>query len=164
MFPARPTGRVPTVTSGMGVCKVARLSDTWTMRTPFGINLADGAGVMVATVFIARAAVTEVTARVVAVALALGVYAALVDDTRASLATAGLGYLLFNGFLVNRYGELTWDGTTSTWHVTVIAAAVGLGLCRRWLRSSRRHAATERGAQRVTQYIESTPKKETHGG
>ncbi len=30
------------------------------------------------------------------------------------MATAGLAYLLFDGFLVNRHGELIWSGTTST--------------------------------------------------
>ncbi|MCW6004426.1 hypothetical protein K1W54_07490 [Micromonospora sp. CPCC 205371] len=56
--------------------------------------------------------------------------AAIVTGVLASLVTAGLGCLLFTGFLVNRYGELTWDGTTSVWRAIVLAAAVGIGAVR----------------------------------
>jgi hypothetical protein len=30
-----------------------------------------------------------------------------------------LGYLLFDGFLVNRFGDLTWDGTTKMSYLIV---------------------------------------------
>ncbi|MGN9907667.1 hypothetical protein ACTMTJ_08955 [Phytohabitans sp. LJ34] len=56
---------------------------------------------------------SDATGRLLAIVLAVGGYAALVADTWAALVTAGLGCLLFDGFLVNRFGDLTWDGTTS---------------------------------------------------
>ncbi|MDY7086642.1 MAG: hypothetical protein SYR96_16210 [Actinomycetota bacterium] len=41
--------------------------------------------------------------------------------------SAGLGHLLFNGFLVNRFGELTWHGETEVWPVVVPAGTAGAG-------------------------------------
>jgi len=78
------------------------------------------------------------------------------------LAVAGLGYLLFIGFLVNRYGELTWDGTTSAWYLTVFALAIGLGLSRRWIRALRAEAARTAELEVLINNTESR-KKESHG-
>lgn len=98
-------------------------------RTPLGIAVGIGAAVMVVAEQVAAVVFppADVWARLVVVSIAAGGYAAIVADVRASLVTAGLGYLMFTGFLVNRYGELTWDGTTSVWRVIVLAAAVGIG-------------------------------------
>jgi hypothetical protein len=104
-------------------------------RTPFGINLAAGAVALVAAAFVA-VLFPEGDARLVVVAVAVGWYAAMVADTKASLAVAGIGYLLFNGFLMNRLGELIWDGMTSAWHLITFAMAVGLGLGQRWIRAA----------------------------
>ncbi len=118
---------------------------------------------MVATVFVTAAVGTDVTASLVVLAIALWAYAAVVRDVRASLATAGLAYLLFDGLLVNGYGELSWTGTTSTWHVTVLALAAGLGIWMHRLRTTRVQAAMERELSELLTYVQSTPKKEMHG-
>jgi len=131
-------------------------------RTPFGIRLAVGAVAMVGACTTAAALVSDVPGRLVVVTVAAGVYAALVDDSRASLAVAGLGYLLFTGFLVNRYGELTWDGTTSTWYLTVFALAIGLGLSRRWIHAVGAEAALAAELEELINNTESR-KKESHG-
>jgi hypothetical protein len=81
---------------------------------------------------------------------------AVVADTRVSLVTAGLGYLLFDGFLVNRFGDLTWDGTTIMRYLTVFALAMGCGFLLRWIR----HAVASTATAEVLD--EST--KESHGG
>ncbi len=92
-------------------------------RAPFGINLAVGSTLMVGTTMITAAFFpgADPTARLVAVCAVVGGHAATVADAPASLVTAGLGYLLFTGFLVNRYGDLTWDGTTSAWLLAVLS-------------------------------------------
>lgn len=119
----------------------AVLDDVGTGRTPFGINLAVGSVAMVAASFAAAVVSSDVSARLAVMALAVGVCAALFDGTRASLATAGVGYLLFTGFLVNRYGELTWHGTTALWPGAVFILAAGLGLGQRWICAARAEAA-----------------------
>jgi hypothetical protein len=101
--------------------------------TPFGISLAGGAAAMVGAALTAAGLVPAGATgwRLGVMALVVAGYTAMVDDAWASLATAGLGYLLFNGFLVNRAGELTWIGTTNVWQLGVFVVALGLGLgCR----------------------------------
>jgi hypothetical protein len=114
-------------------------------RTPFGIDLATGAVVMVGAAFVA-VLFRDVDARLVVVAIVAGGYAAAVADTRASVAVAAIGYLLFNGFLVNSLGELTWDGMSSLWHLFVFVLAIGLGLALRRVRAIRADLALSREA------------------
>lgn len=138
--------------------------DTDAGRTPFGINLAMGAVALVGGTAAAAALfpVADLSARLVVVAAAVAAYAALVGDTRASLAVAGLGYLLFTGFLANRYGELTWHGTTSLGHLGVFALAAGLGLGHGWIRSVRAQVARADEFDELLDNTESI-EKETHG-
>jgi hypothetical protein len=96
------------------------------------------------------------------VVLAVGGFAALADDVRAGLAAGGLGYLLFDGFLVNRYGELTWTGRTSVWHLAAFALALTLGLGWRRLRTVRARAAVDAELNALLDAVESN-EKEPHG-
>jgi hypothetical protein len=91
--------------------------------TPFGINLAVGVVIVLGASAVA------------------GALSAVVDDWRAALATAGLSCLVFDGFLVNRYGELTWDGITSVWQVATLAVAAALGRAWRSVRSTGRRGS-----------------------
>ena len=129
----------------------------------FGITVGFGALVMVAATVVAAAMFPEVPARLVVVALAVGAYAAAVEDLWAGLVTAAVGYLLFDGFLVNRHGELAWAGTTSVRHVAVLAFAVGVGLVWRWIRAVRAEAAQDDELSELLGISESI-KKETHDG
>jgi hypothetical protein len=133
---------------------VAGSVGTGSPRTPFGISLAAGAAVMVAGAMVAAGLAGDVPGRLAVVALALGGYVALVDDVRAGLATAGLGYLLFDGFLVNRYGELTWDGTTTIWCLVAFVMIVGGGLGIRWIRRARARTANEDDLSRLLNGVE----------
>ncbi|MFC7247444.1 DUF4118 domain-containing protein [Catellatospora aurea] len=113
--------------------------------TPFGINLGVGAAAMSAATIAAAVLADDPTARMIIVAAVIGVYAATVADTRASLATTLIGFGLFNGFLVNGYGELSFHGTQTLWNLSVFGVALGLGLGQRWLRQVR-DTADEAGA------------------
>lgn len=106
-------------------------------RTPLGIHVAGGALAAVgATVLAALVVPTSATfGRLAVVALAAGVFAAVVPSAAASLATGALGFLLFIGFLVNDYGELTWDGERTQAYLLFMTLAVALGLGQRWMRS-----------------------------
>lgn len=134
-------------------------------RTPFGVNLAVGAAAMVAATAAAALLFPAAgeSARLVVVCLAVGGYAALVADTRASLATAALGFLLFDGFLVNRDGELSWDGRTTSWHLVAFVLATGLGLGQRWIRHARADLAVDEELNEIVENID-TRMKESHGG
>lgn len=131
-------------------------------RTPFGIDLAFGAVAMVAAVAVA-APFPGIPARLAVVSLAVGVFTALVDDARAGAPIAVLGYLLFNGFLVNRFGDLTWSGTTSGWQVAAFAAAVGLGLGWQWLRRARARAAFAAELAELAELVKTDDRKGVHG-
>ncbi|MGC9669753.1 hypothetical protein ACNTMW_24800 [Planosporangium sp. 12N6] len=73
---------------------------------------------------------------------AVAVVAVLAGDGRAALAVAGVAWPVGNGFLVNRYGELSWHGWLDGWFVIglLAAAATGTvtGAARRALRQRRR--------------------------
>jgi hypothetical protein len=109
-------------------------------KTPFGIILGTGAALVVGVAVVATL-VPAASVRFLLFAIALGGYAALVDDTAATLATAGLDYLVFNGFFENRLGELSWDGKTSLWHVLALGVAVAVGLGVRYGRTVRERIA-----------------------
>lgn len=126
--------------------------------TPLGINVAIGSLALIGATLVATALFPPdaVTGRLVVTAVAVGGYAVVVEDNRATLIVAGLGYLLFDGFLVNRQGGLTWDGMMSIWHLMVLSTAVGLGLGLRWIRLAR---ADRRRAVRkaIMPVVQTTP-------
>ena len=133
--------------------------------TPFGIGVGIGAAVMVAATATAAALFppADVSARLVVVAVAVGAHAVIVADPRANLVTAVLGFLLFDGFLANRYGELTWNGTTSGWHVAVFVLAAGAGIGWRRIRTARADLAL---ADELAGLVDNsdTRTRESHGG
>jgi len=99
--------------------------------------------------------------RLAAMAAAITIFS-IVGGWQSALPVAAVGYLLYDGFLANRYGELTWDHQTGARAIGVIALAVALGLTIGRLRSSLDRAApTIRPANNNTA-IEK--EKETHGG
>jgi len=124
-------------------------------RTDIGIGLAIGVVAVVGATIGAAALTAGVPGRLAVIALVAGAVAAWVDDARAAVATAGVGFLLFDGFLVNRYGDLSWHGRTSLWQVAVLAVALGVGRGWRRLQTLRVSAARDRdiegllGATRV---------------
>lgn len=133
-------------------------------RTPFGIAVGIGAAVMIAAAACAALVFppSDVWARLVVVSIVAGGFAATVADVWAGLVTAGLGFLLFTGFLVNSFGELTWDGTTSVWQVLVFAAAAGVGVGLRWIRAVMAELAWQDEVDELV--ARHTNEKESHGG
>jgi hypothetical protein len=133
-------------------------------RTPFGVAVGIGAAAMIAAAEVAAVLFppSDGWARLAVVSIAAGGYAVIAADARASVVTAGLGYLLFTGFLMNRYGELTWGGTTSLRQLIVFAAAIGIGAGLRWIRTVMADLARE---QELNELVAThTNDKESHGG
>jgi hypothetical protein len=111
-------------------------------RIPFEFGLAAGSLAMIVAALIDSAAFTpdHTGDRLAVIAAAIAVFS-VVAGWQPALPVAALGYLLFDGFLANRYGELTWDHQTGPRAVGVIVLAVALGVTVGWLRSSPYRAA-----------------------
>jgi hypothetical protein len=107
---------------------------------PYGIYLGIGSLVIIFAVAVSAATfpMGQSLERLSVLAATIAVFTVVVPDIRASLSVVVLGYLLFNGFLENGYGQLTWDGMTGLWRIGFLVSAVGLGLAGRRLHPSKR--------------------------
>ena len=116
----------------------------YTKWAPSHARWAHGAAVMAVATLLAGLVTDDTTAQLVVVAVALAGFAAVVADTRTSVYTTVIGCVLFESLLADRHGFPMLDGTTTGWHVSVLLAALGLGLGQRWLRHVRDDAALDR--------------------
>jgi hypothetical protein len=123
-------------------------------RTPVGINLAAGTAMVVAAALLAATIpATDTGWRFAVVAVVVGVFAALTLDQLALAGVALLGWLVVNGFLVDRSGELSWHGSPDLYRMLLLLVAGALGLAvgesyrqlatlrARWLAEAREGAA-----------------------
>jgi hypothetical protein len=135
-------------------------------RTPAGINLATGTAMVVAAALVAAPIPTTYAGlRFTVVALAVGLFAALTRDRLALVGVAVLGWLVVNGFLVDRLGELSWHGSAdlNRMLLLVVSGTFGLavGQAYRWLAALRaRLKAEARDPSTATDNDE----EERHGG
>jgi hypothetical protein len=113
--------------------KSARARPTWRWvepePTPVGVNIGVGSVLMVGAGIIG-ATVPSDGWRLTVIALALAGFAAATLDQLALAPVLVLGFGILNGFLVDRYGQLSWHGSADLWRlmVLVMAGAVGLGV------------------------------------
>jgi hypothetical protein len=130
---------------------------------PTGIRVGIGALVVVAAGLIAAAAPGAWRFGIVAVAVV--VFAAVAGDLVAVPTTVGLAWLVVNGFLVDRFGELSWHGRSDLYRAAILVVAGGLGQAvgrARWLmwhRRQRRSFAAE-----WDQLVQETDMKEMRDG
>lgn len=98
-------------------------------RTPVGINLAAGTAMVVAAALLAAPIPTTDTGlRFAVVALAVGLFAALTLDQLALAGVALLGWLVVNGFLIDRFGELSWHGSPDLYRMLLLLVSGAFGL------------------------------------
>jgi hypothetical protein len=117
-----------------------------TYRTPTGINIGFGAFVVVVACLVASAVpVTDGFARIAVVAAALAAFAYVARDPLATASIVVVSWLVFDGFLVNRFGELSWDGWPDLYRTIGLLMGAVLGLTMGLLH--RRSAS--RGSRRV---------------
>ena len=97
--------------------------------TPAGINLGIGAAlVLVAVLAAALIPPVDVDWRFGVVMAAVALFAALAVDQWSLLGVALIAWLLADGFLVNRLGELSWHGSSDIWRMTLLVVAGAAGL------------------------------------
>jgi len=118
--------------------------------TPLGVNVAAGALVVVVAAFVSAAVPPSATAvRLGLFATAQGVFAALTVDPLAVAIVGVLGFGVFDGFLVNQLGELTWHGQSDVSRVLVLVAAGVSGVAVGQAYRAVRRARLWRGRQRL---------------
>ena len=72
------------------------------------------------------------------VVAAVAIFAAFAGDAVAVAWAAGLAWLVTNGFLVDRFGELSWHGRSDVSRAVMLMLAGGLGLLIARVRRERR--------------------------
>jgi hypothetical protein len=99
--------------------------------SPYPTGLLIGIGAVAAVVSTMVASTIPPTAagwRLGAVVVTVGAFAALFPDRWAVAWTGGLAWLLVNGFLVDRFGELSWHGRSDAYRSLAFASAGAAGL------------------------------------
>jgi hypothetical protein len=94
--------------------------------------------VATATLIAGVTAPADAAVRLAVLAVVVGGFAAVTADLAAAACTAGIPWLLLNGFLVNELGRLTWHGPADVWRAVVLAGAAVLGWLVPVLRYERR--------------------------
>ena len=98
-------------------------------RTPTGVDVGIGAVVIVAGALVAAAVPAAHRGwRLGLVAAAVAVAAAVTADHLAMAAVVPLGWLVADGFLENRSGELTWHGSADMYLILLLVMAAAIGL------------------------------------
>jgi hypothetical protein len=98
-------------------------------RTPVGIEIAAGAMLIVlVAAMAAMVPVADPIARYAILVVAVGAFAAVTCDQVAITVVALVGYLTFNGFLVNHLGELSWHGMDDFLRLAALVMAIAIGL------------------------------------
>lgn len=114
-------------------------------EVPLGINTAVGAVAVVACLAVPTGVDAQGRdARFALLVLGVAVFAATVGDLAAVAVTAGVAFLLFDGFVEGHQGDLVWDGRVDVARIALLCAAGVLGLLvgsleRRWHRRLQHH-------------------------
>lgn len=105
-----------------------RPDDDYGRRWPQGILVGVGSLAVIVAGFVASAVPsTPAAARYSVLAVTVLVFTAAADVWAAAIAVSVIGYLVFNGFLVNRLGELSWHGPADGNRLVALAGAVIFG-------------------------------------
>jgi hypothetical protein len=96
--------------------------------TPVGIVITIGAvATVAAAVIAARLPLSDTGLRLAVMAAALGIYAACCVDVVAVLAVVPLAWLVFDGFLLDRFGVLVWRGWADVGRIALLVAVALVG-------------------------------------
>ncbi len=99
------------------------------VRTPVGVNLGIGAALVVAGALVAGGIPAAHHAwRLDLVVAAVAVAAAVTRDQLAMAGVVPLGWLVADGFLEDRSGDLTWHGSEDMYLILLLVVAAAIGL------------------------------------
>jgi hypothetical protein len=132
----------------MSVPQTRRLTDDRDGQTPFGIAIGIGAvAVVVAGVIAAMIPVAYPGWRFGVIAVTVAVFAAVSLDQWALAGVAVIGFLISDGFLEDRLGQLSWHGSADLWRlmllVVVGAGGLAIGEAYRYVRNLRSASTDE---------------------
>jgi MFS family permease len=97
-------------------------------RFPTGLTIGLGSlTVVAATIVAAMFPADEGGSRLAVVAAAVAVVATLSGDLIAVPCVVVLAWLMINGFLVDRFGVLSWHGRSDVYRAVMLVIAAGLG-------------------------------------
>jgi MFS family permease len=97
--------------------------------TPTGIALGIGATVMIITGLVAAMLpAADPGWRFAVIAVAVCGFAAVSLDQLALAGVAVIGSLIFNGFLEDRFGQLSWHGADDLWRLLLLVMVAAWGL------------------------------------
>lgn len=95
---------------------------------PTGIVVGVGAASLVGAACFAALVAHTPGPRLGPLVVVVGLVAAWSGNGRAAVTVAVLAWPVGNGFLVNRYGTLSWHPRVDTWFVLALLGAVSLGM------------------------------------
>jgi hypothetical protein len=119
-------------------------------RFPTGLTIGLGSLIVVGAAVVAgMLPASDGASRLALVMVAVAVVAALSRDLIAVPCVVVLAWLIVNGFLVDRFGVLSWHGHSDVYRAVMLVAAAGFGqiaglIWWRW-RAMRWHAAAPPG-------------------
>ena len=97
--------------------------------TPTGLAIGAGAIMVIVAGVIAAAVPTAATDwRFAVMAIFVGLFAAISLDQVALAAVAVLAFAVYNGFLEDRFGQLSWHGSGDLWRLLVLVMVAACGL------------------------------------
>src|SRR5215475_3826594 len=97
--------------------------------TPTGLAIGTGAIMVIVAGVIAAAVPTADTGwRFAVMAIFVGLFAAISLDQVALAAVAVLAFAVYNGFLEDRLGQLSWHGAGDLWRLLVLVMVAAFGL------------------------------------
>jgi hypothetical protein len=104
-------------------------SKTYSEATPTGIAVAIGAVAMIVAALVAAAIpASQPGWRFGVMAVAVGLFAAISLDQRALAVIALIAYGIANGFLEDRFGQLSWHGSADIWRALLLVMVGAWGL------------------------------------
>jgi hypothetical protein len=132
---------------------------------PVEFAIAIGAVLMIIAGFVAAIVpASEPGWRFAVMAIAVGVFGSVFLDHVALAVVALIGFLISNGFLEDRFGQLAWHGATDVWRVLLLvmvgAWGLAIGEAIRFVREIRARANARRAAYYSLTHVGAPPQRD----